>query len=99
MQPQLCSKCKKNVAVVFITRADNGQNINEGLCLKCAKNLGIPQVNEMMRRMGITDEDLDNLSNEGVPGVNSHSLKGLRVCLRIMRVNVCDHINCEDSEK
>ena len=64
MQPQLCSKCKKNVAVVFITRADNGQNINEGLCLKCAKNLGIPQVNEMMRRMGITDEDLDNLSNE-----------------------------------
>ena len=64
MQPQLCSRCKKNIAVVFITRQENGQNINEGLCLKCAKNLGLPQVDEMMRRMGITDEDLDNISNE-----------------------------------
>ena len=64
MQPQLCSRCKKNVAVVFITRMENGKNINEGLCLKCAKNLGLPQVNEMMQRMGITDEDLDNISNE-----------------------------------
>ena len=64
MQPQLCSRCKKNIAVVFITRQENGQNVNEGLCLKCAKNLGQPQVDEMMRRMGITDEDLDNISNE-----------------------------------
>ena len=64
MQPQLCSRCKKNIAVVFITRQENGQNVNEGLCLKCAKNLGLPQVDEMMRRMGITDEDLDNISNE-----------------------------------
>ena len=64
MQPQLCSRCKKNIAVVFITRQENGQNVNERLCLKCAKNLGLPQVDEMMRRMGITDEDLDNISNE-----------------------------------
>ena len=64
MQPQLCSRCKKNIAVVFITRQENGQNVNEGLCLKCAKNLGLPQVDEMMRRMGIPDEDLDNISNE-----------------------------------
>ena len=64
MQPQLCSRCKKNIAVVFITRQENGQNVNEGLCLKCAKNLGLPQVDEMMRRMGITDEDLDTISNE-----------------------------------
>ena len=64
MQPQLCSRCKKNIAVVFITRQENGPNVNEGLCLKCAKNLGLPQVDEMMRRMGITDEDLDNISNE-----------------------------------
>ncbi len=64
MQPQLCSKCKKNVAVVFLTRMENGQNINEGLCLGCAKKLGLPQVDEVMRRMGITDEDLDAISNE-----------------------------------
>ena len=64
MQPQLCSRCKKNIAVVFITRQEYGQNVNEGLCLKCAIIHGLPEVDEMMRRMGITDEDLDNISNE-----------------------------------
>ena len=64
MQPQLCSRCKKNVAVVFLTRMENGKNVSEGLCLKCAKNMGLPQVNEIMQRMGITDEDLDTISNE-----------------------------------
>ena len=64
MQPQLCSRCKKNVAVVFLTRMENGQNINEGLCLSCAKKAGLPQVDEVMRRMGLTDEDLDAISNE-----------------------------------
>ena len=64
MQPQLCSRCKKNVAVVFLTRMENGRNVNEGLCLKCAKSVGLPQVDEVMRRMGITDEDLDAISNE-----------------------------------
>ena len=71
MQPQLCSRCKKNIAVVFITRQENGQNVNEGLCLKCAKNLGLPQVDEMMRRMGITDEDLDSLNNEMMQAMNT----------------------------
>ena len=78
MQPQLCSRCKKNIAVVFITRQENGQNVNEGLCLKCAKNLGLPQVDEMMRRMGITDEDLDNISNEMMSAFGgAESLEGL----------------------
>ena len=78
MQPQLCSRCKKNIAVVFITRQENGQNVNEGLCLKCAKNLGLPQVDEMMRRMGITDEDLDNISNEMMGAFGgAESLEGL----------------------
>ena len=43
MQPKLCTKCKKNVAVVFVTRFENGANLNEGYCLKCARSLGIPQ--------------------------------------------------------
>ena len=65
MQPTLCSRCKKNVAVFFISRLDeNGKPVNEGLCLKCAKDLGLPQVDEMMKRMGISDEDLENLSHE-----------------------------------
>ena len=55
MQPTLCTRCKKRVAVVFISKIEKGETVNEGLCLKCAKDLGLPQVNEMMRRMGITD--------------------------------------------
>ena len=64
MQPTLCSRCKKRVAVVYISKIENGKTVNEGLCLKCAKDLGLPQVNDMMRRMGITDDDLDAISDE-----------------------------------
>lgn len=64
MQPTLCSRCKKNVAVVFISKMDGDRTINEGLCLKCAKDLALPQVDDMMKRMGISDEDLDTLSSE-----------------------------------
>ena len=64
MQPTLCSRCKKNVAVVFISKMEGDKTINEGLCLKCAKDLGLPQVDDMMKRMGISDEDLDTLNNE-----------------------------------
>ena len=65
MRPTLCSKCKKNPAVVFITRMnEKNETVNEGLCLKCAAELNLPQVNEMMKRMGITPEDLDSISNE-----------------------------------
>ena len=64
MQPTLCSRCKKNVAVVFISKLDGDRTINEGLCLKCAKDLGLPQVDDMMKRMGISDEDLETISQE-----------------------------------
>ena len=64
MQPTICSRCKKNVAVVFISKLENGKTINEGLCLKCAKEIGLPQVNDLMNRMGITDEDLDSITSE-----------------------------------
>ncbi|MCD8142833.1 MAG: ATP-dependent Clp protease ATP-binding subunit [Clostridiales bacterium] len=64
MKPTLCSRCQKNVAVVFITRLENGETKNEGLCLKCAKELGIQPVNELIDKMGISDEDMDNLTGE-----------------------------------
>ena len=64
MKPAICSKCNKNVAVIFITKVENGKSTNEGLCLKCAKELGIKQVDEIVERMGITDEDLEGLNNE-----------------------------------
>ncbi|MBQ7801159.1 MAG: ATP-dependent Clp protease ATP-binding subunit [Oscillospiraceae bacterium] len=64
MQPKLCAKCRKNVAVIFITRMENGATLNEGYCLKCARSLGIPQIDEAVRQMGISEDDLDMLSDE-----------------------------------
>ena len=62
MQPTLCSRCKKNVAVVFISKLEGDKTTNEGLCLSCAKKIGLPQVDEMMRRMGISDDDVESIS-------------------------------------
>ena len=64
MQPTMCSRCGKNVAVIFITKMENGTTKNEGLCLKCARELGIKPIDDMMKKMGINDEDLDNLTTE-----------------------------------
>ena len=64
MQPKLCTKCKKNIAVVFVTRMENGATMNEGYCLKCARSLGIPQIDQAVKQMGFSEEDLDTLSDE-----------------------------------
>ena len=64
MQPALCSRCGKNVAVVFITKIENGQAKNEGLCLKCARELHIKPVDDVIEKMGLTDEDLEGLTGE-----------------------------------
>ena len=64
MQPKMCTKCKKNIAVLFITRIENGNTLNEGYCLKCARSLGIPQIDQAVKQMGFSDEDLENFSDE-----------------------------------
>ena len=64
MQPKMCIKCKKNVAVVFISKIENGNTLNEGYCLKCARSLGLPQIDQVVRQMGISEDDLDMLSDE-----------------------------------
>ena len=64
MQPKLCTKCKKNIAVVFITKIENGVTMNEGFCIKCARGLGIPQIEQAVKQMGFSEDDLDNLSDE-----------------------------------
>ncbi len=64
MQPTMCSRCGKNVAVIFITKLEGGTSKNEGLCLKCAREMGIKPIDDMMKKMGISDEDLDNLTSE-----------------------------------
>ena len=64
MQPKMCTKCKKNIAVVFITKMENGVTLNEGFCLRCARGLGIPQIDQAVRQMGISEDELDLLSDE-----------------------------------
>ena len=64
MQPKMCTKCKKNIAVVFITKIENGVSMNEGYCLKCARSLGVPQIDQVVKQMGISEDELDLLSDE-----------------------------------
>ena len=64
MQPTLCARCHKNMAVVFINRIENGQSHQEGLCLKCARELHIKPIDDIISKMGINDDDLDGLSSE-----------------------------------
>ena len=64
MQPTLCSRCGKNVAVIFITKYENNQTQNQGLCLKCAREMHIKPVDDYINKMGLSDEELDNLSGD-----------------------------------
>ena len=64
MQPTICSRCNKNMAVIFISKVENGETKNEGLCLKCARELHIKPVDDIMSKMGISDDDLDTITNE-----------------------------------
>ena len=64
MQPVMCSRCKQNVAVIFITKIENGAQTQEGLCLKCARELNIKPVQDIMNRMGISEENLEEMSQE-----------------------------------
>lgn len=64
MQPTVCARCKKNVAVIFITKIENNVSTNEGLCLKCAKELNIKQIDDIMQKMGISEDDLADISTE-----------------------------------
>ncbi|MEE0326399.1 MAG: ATP-dependent Clp protease ATP-binding subunit [Butyricicoccus sp.] len=71
MHMPLCSRCHKNVAVVFISKMEEGSTSNEGYCLKCAKELGLKPIDGLMRQMGITEDDLDQITDEMT---NMHSL-------------------------
>lgn len=64
MQPTLCSRCGKNVAVIFITKIENNEQKQEGLCLKCARELHIKPVDDVINKMGLSDEDIENLSGD-----------------------------------
>ncbi len=71
----LCSRCKKRVAMIFLSKMENGKPVNEGLCLKCAKELNLPQVTAMMEQMGITDDDIDAISDQMTELANGDSFE------------------------
>ena len=60
----MCSRCKKRPAVVFVTRMEKGENVNEGFCLSCAKELGIPPVTDMLQKFGISDDDMEQMNQQ-----------------------------------
>ena len=67
----MCSRCGKNIAVIFLTKYDgSGQAQNEGLCLKCARELHIKPIDDIMNRFGISEDDIDNLSGEAMNFMN-----------------------------
>ena len=61
---EMCARCKKRIAVVFVSRIENGETINEGICLKCARELGIKPVNDIIEKMGLTESDLEQMDSE-----------------------------------
>lgn len=69
----LCSRCKKNMAVVFIATNEGGEMKNQGLCLKCAKELGIKPVTDLMDKMGMTDDDIDHMNAQLTDGFQALS--------------------------
>ncbi len=64
MMDMLCCKCKKRPAMLFVAKFDGKEMVNEGYCLKCASELGLPQVQAMMDKMGITPQDLDDMDDQ-----------------------------------
>ncbi len=71
MHPTLCSRCHKNMAVVFINRIENGVTQQEGLCLKCARELHIKPIDDIIAKMGISDEDLESLGKDMMESLQS----------------------------
>lgn len=72
MNMPICSRCKKNIAVVFISKMDgSNESSQEGLCIKCAREMGVKPLDNIMEQMGITEDDLEALAGELGSEINS----------------------------
>ncbi|MBQ4624886.1 MAG: ATP-dependent Clp protease ATP-binding subunit, partial [Clostridia bacterium] len=71
MKTTICSRCKKNIAVLFVTKIENGVTTQEGLCLKCAKELGLKPVEDIIARMGLSDDEIENINNDMMESLGS----------------------------
>jgi len=61
---KLCSKCNKNIAVVFTSTVENGKSEMKGLCIECAKKSGLPIIDQLMQQTGMNEEDIENLTGQ-----------------------------------
>ena len=84
----LCSKCNKRPAVVFVSNSADGQS--KGYCLTCAKELGIKPVEDLINKMGITDDDLEAVQDQmtSIMEIYSQWLSLWVLTLRLYRVNL-----------
>ena len=64
MDNRMCCKCHKRIAMVFMTKIENGETVQEGYCIKCAKSLGLKPVDDMLSKIGISEEDIDRMSGD-----------------------------------
>ena len=78
MEPTICVRCKKNIAVIFITKIEGNETKNEGLCLNCARELHIKPVDDMISKMGLSDEDLDSLQGDVSAFMNGDGFAALQ---------------------
>jgi len=95
----LCSKCNKNMAVVFVTKMENGKQVNEGLCVTCAKKAGLPQVDSIIQQLGMEPEQIDEMNlqmMENMPPLDSEEMQG---ALNFMQGFLGSSINEEQEEK
>ncbi|KEI01137.1 ATP-dependent Clp protease ATP-binding subunit [Clostridium botulinum] len=61
---EMCSICKKNIATIYTAKVENGKTKMVGICLECAKKMGMPIMDQFMKQVGITEEDMDNLTEQ-----------------------------------
>ena len=64
MDIMICSRCKMRPAVIFISKIIDGKTVPEGLCINCAMEMNIGPIKQMMEQMGITEEDVDSISEQ-----------------------------------
>ena len=79
MNSMLCSRCKKRMAVVFVSRMEGDKTVNEGLCLQCAKELGIKPVEDLMNKMGISGDELDAINEQMMESLDGDGENGFEL--------------------
>lgn len=98
----LCSRCNKNVAVVFVTKVENGKQINEGVCLTCAKELGLAPVDNIMEQIGVSPEQLDEMNlqmMENPPDMEGEEMQGALDFVRNFFVKDQNHDSHDSHEE